>query len=107
MADTRFAIAFRHAPNPTIKVWPYLQFWKFVSTLETQGLFFTRLDRLGDPWASGSESEPSKGCRWRDCGFITLSLLAWARRIDLHSSTSERLNASLDGIVIGLNRLRL
>jgi hypothetical protein len=30
-----------------------------------------------------------------------------ARRIDLHSSTFERLNASLDGIVIGLNRLRL
>lgn len=42
-------------PEPVdIKIWRYMDFTKFVSMLEEVGLFFTRLDRLGDPFEGSS-----------------------------------------------------
>jgi hypothetical protein len=42
--------AFKEPDNPQIKIWRYMDFTKFVSTLEEGGLFFSRLDQLGDPF---------------------------------------------------------
>ena len=36
--------------DPNIKVWRYLDFTKYVSLLETRSLYFSRSDRLGDPF---------------------------------------------------------
>jgi hypothetical protein len=37
-------------PDFNISVWRYMDFTKFVSMLIKRGLFFSRLDRLGDPF---------------------------------------------------------
>ncbi len=37
-------------PDFNISVWRYMDFTKFVSMLTRRGLFFSRLDRLGDPF---------------------------------------------------------
>src|SRR5918911_241587 len=34
--------------NPEVKLWRYMDFAKFVSLLDTQSLFFSRSDLLGD-----------------------------------------------------------
>ena len=36
--------------NINVKIWRYMDFTKFVSMLETSGLFFSRADKLGDPF---------------------------------------------------------
>lgn len=36
--------------DPQIKIWRYMDFTKFVAMLEYGGLFFSRADRLGDPF---------------------------------------------------------
>lgn len=36
--------------NPDIPIWRYMDFTKFVSMLVQRGLFFSRLDKLGDPF---------------------------------------------------------
>ena len=40
--------SFEPPSNPDIKIWRYMDFTKFVSMLENQGLFFSRADKLGD-----------------------------------------------------------
>jgi len=47
---------FEKPDNENIKIWRYLDFTKFVSALDKQALFFTRADRLGDPF-EGSYSK--------------------------------------------------
>lgn len=42
--------SFEPPSNPDIKIWRYMDFTKFVSMLENQGLFFSRADKLGDPF---------------------------------------------------------
>jgi hypothetical protein len=41
---------FKRPANLNIKIWRYMDFTKFVSMLERQGLFFSRADKLGDPF---------------------------------------------------------
>lgn len=47
--------------DQNVKIWRYMDFAKFVSLLERKGLFFSRVDRLGDPfegsYAAGNEEE--------------------------------------------------
>lgn len=45
--------------EPNVKVWRYMDFTKFISILETNGLFFSRADLLGDPY-EGSTSHFNK-----------------------------------------------
>lgn len=47
---------FERPDNENIKIWRYLDFTKFVSVLDKQALFFTRADRLPDPF-EGSYSK--------------------------------------------------
>ena len=42
--------AFKRPKDPQVRIWRYMDFTKFVSTLENGGLFFPRADRLGDPF---------------------------------------------------------
>ena len=39
---------FKQPPDENIRIWRYMDFTKFVSVLDTQSLFFSRSDRLGD-----------------------------------------------------------
>lgn len=48
--------AFKKPDNENIKIWRYLDFTKFVSLLDKQALFFTRADKLSDPF-EGSYSK--------------------------------------------------
>jgi hypothetical protein len=41
---------FKHPRDPNISLWRYMDFTRFVSMLENQGLFLARADRLGDPF---------------------------------------------------------
>ena len=41
---------FKTPSNPDIPIWRYMDFTKFVSMLVRKGIFFSRLDRLGDPF---------------------------------------------------------
>jgi len=46
------------------KIWRFMDFTKFVSMLEESGLFFARLDRLGDPFEGSLPlAESSEGRR--------------------------------------------
>ena len=46
--------AFIAPENAEIKIWRYMDFTKFVYMLEQAGLFFPRLDRLGDSFEGSS-----------------------------------------------------
>lgn len=39
-----------HIPEPTVKLWRYMDFAKFLSLLESESLFFTRIDHFVDPF---------------------------------------------------------
>jgi hypothetical protein len=41
---------FKLPENPNTPIWRYMDFTKFVSMLVQKGLFFSRLDKLGDPF---------------------------------------------------------
>jgi hypothetical protein len=41
---------FKEPEDREIKIWRYMDFTKLVFSLEESGLFFSRLDRLGDPF---------------------------------------------------------
>jgi hypothetical protein len=41
---------FKAPENPDIPIWRYMDFTKFVSMLVNRGLFFSRLDKLNDPF---------------------------------------------------------
>jgi hypothetical protein len=40
--------------DPNIKIWRYMDFTKYVSMLDTGGLYFSRSDLLGDPFEASS-----------------------------------------------------
>lgn len=42
--------SFPQPEDKSIKIWRYIDFTKFVSVLENDGLFFCRADKLGDPF---------------------------------------------------------
>ena len=48
-----------NSPRPDVVLWRYMDFIKFVSILEEQALFFTRADKLGDPF-EGAWPNPSR-----------------------------------------------
>lgn len=48
--------------NRHVKIWRFMDFTKFVALLESRSLFFSRADRLGDPF-EGSISAKSLECR--------------------------------------------
>lgn len=48
--------------DPHVRVWRYMDFTKFMSVLVNRGLFFSRADRLGDPF-EGSTSYANKTLR--------------------------------------------
>jgi hypothetical protein len=41
---------FVHPDNEDIRIWRYMDFTKFVSLIDTRSLFFSRADKLGDPF---------------------------------------------------------
>ncbi len=41
---------FKAPDNPNVPIWRYMDFTKFVSMLVRKGIFFSRLDKLGDPF---------------------------------------------------------
>lgn len=45
-------------PDPQAGVWRYFDVAKFLDLLEREALFFSRADRLGDPW-EGAINQPS------------------------------------------------
>src|SRR5689334_11944226 len=57
-ADTKHEI-FRQPPDPSVKIWRYMDFTKYVSLLESSSLWFSRIDQLGDPfeasWTAASD----------------------------------------------------
>lgn len=42
--------AYPDLPDHTFSIWRYMDMTKFISMLDRQALFFTRLDQLGDPF---------------------------------------------------------
>lgn len=57
--------AFVAPANVDVKIWRYMDFAKFVSMLEEAGLFFARLDRLGDPFeGSSTRAEVARRREW-------------------------------------------
>jgi hypothetical protein len=46
----KFHPVFKAPDNPDIPIWRYMDFTKFVSMLVRKGIFFSRLDKLGDPF---------------------------------------------------------
>src|SRR4030066_2211573 len=76
-------------PSETaIPIWRYMDFTKFVSMLENQGLFFSRADKLDDPF-EGSYSLGNKNLRHEvykeykisESAFKTLSQFrSWVRK---------------------------
>ena len=55
--------SFHFPANPSAKIWRYMDFTKFVSILETESLYFPRIDKLGDPYEYAVPQESLK--RWR------------------------------------------
>jgi hypothetical protein len=53
---------FKPPTDFNIPIWRYMDFTKFVSMLENRGLFFSRADKLGDPF-EGSYSHGNKKLR--------------------------------------------
>lgn len=60
MADESHHPVFTPPDDPTTKIWRHMDFTKFVSMLENEGLFFARVDCLDDPfegsYARGNEA---------------------------------------------------
>jgi hypothetical protein len=52
-------------PDNTVKIWRYFDFAKFISMLDKRALFFSRADKLGDPF-EGSYSKETVRSRSRD-----------------------------------------
>ena len=48
-ADTEHK-AFPQPPNPTVKIWRYMDFAKYVSLLKERSLHFAKVSTLGDPF---------------------------------------------------------
>lgn len=48
---------FTEPADPTVKIWRYMAFWKFISLLEDRSLYFARADRLGDPFEGSFPEE--------------------------------------------------
>jgi hypothetical protein len=46
-AETNHPI-FQQPPNPNTKIWRYMDFAKYVSLLDPNGLWFSRMDKLGE-----------------------------------------------------------
>ncbi len=62
MGNARAEAAFLPPDDANAKVWRYMDFTRFVSMLENRGFFFSRLDRLGDPF-EGSLSRADEDLR--------------------------------------------
>ncbi|HEX8676553.1 MAG TPA: hypothetical protein VF700_04995 [Segetibacter sp.] len=77
---------FKVPDDPNIKIWRYMDFTKFVSMLENNGLFFSRADCLGDPFEGSipraNEREQSEIAKaWPADAFEKLeSWKAWRRQ---------------------------
>lgn len=59
--------------DPSIKIWRYMDFTKYVSLLESSSLFFSRSDMFDDPY-EGATSHANATLRtmlYRDAGFST------------------------------------
>jgi len=75
--------SFHFPANPSAKIWRYMDFTKFVSILETQSLYFPRIDELGDPYEYAIPQETLK--RWNnaaafvDCFKPCLYVSCWHR----------------------------
>lgn len=74
---TSFHPVFQHPVNRQISVWRYMDFTKFVSMLENNGLFLSQADCLGDPF-EGSYSHGSEIQYPPDSG-ITLEIVNMLR----------------------------
>src|SRR5919112_3013990 len=53
---------FAPPPDPNVKIWRYMDFTKYVSMLDSGGLYFSRSDLLGDPF-EGSSSQANIALR--------------------------------------------
>ena len=54
--------SFHFPANTSGKIWRYMDFTKFVSILETQSLYFPRIDQLRDPYEYAVTQETVKRC---------------------------------------------
>lgn len=92
---------FQPPKDPDTPIWRYMDFTKFVSMLENKGLFFSRSDKLGDPF-EGSFSRGNKQLRplmYKDTGIplsafetisnITCSIRPWTFVNCWHMNTHE------------------
>lgn len=50
MPAARYHPAFVDPPDPSVRIWRYMDFTKLVAMLEYEGLFFVRSDKLGEPF---------------------------------------------------------
>jgi len=55
---------FRKTTDENCKIWRYLDFTKFVSLLDKQSLYFSRIDKLEDPY-EGIYPNPTR-CQWNE-----------------------------------------
>src|SRR5437867_3764830 len=62
MSDEGDLSIFAAPTNLKISIWRYMDFTKFVCMLQNEGLYFSRLDCLGDPF-EGSRSHADEGLR--------------------------------------------
>lgn len=56
--------SFPQPENLSAKIWRYMDFTKFIDMLRTGGLFFSRADKLGDPFEGSWPRINAQG--WRD-----------------------------------------
>jgi len=55
---------FQQPENPNVRLWRYVDFAKFVAMLERGGLWFARLDQLGDPFEGSTPAAAAQF--WKD-----------------------------------------
>ncbi|HUI91542.1 MAG TPA: AP2/ERF family transcription factor [Chitinivibrionales bacterium] len=91
-------IAYHPPKNGQVKIWRYMDFTKFVSILQHKGLFFSRIDKLGDSF-EGSFSKVNKLLRpllnkhrslnSSKCGEIVKELRKWIMASCWHINDQE------------------
>ena len=81
--------------DPTIPLWRYMDFTKFVSMLETRSIFFARADLLGDPFEGSLTRVEAK----RRADFEA-ELRAAGRRIGLHQTAQPKIRGEIQNSIV-------
>jgi hypothetical protein len=77
--------SFKQPENTETSIWRYMDFIKFVSILENEGLFFCRADFLGDPF-EGSYARANEELRptiyEEECKRLNLKMEQWLKALE-------------------------